>query len=238
MVGGLGEKDKMEAILDYWIEHNDEHARENLKWLKKAEEFGNPEVVNELRAVIEISEKISHHVREAKKKLKLQDRESDTPSHLGGEHLPHRHVSLHQIGTLRTPYPTGTSFASMKGKAAECRIILDNVFVQGLQRLDTFTHIIVLFYFDRLDDETTMTVTPPRAGGVKTGLFATRDPNRPNPIGMSIVRLKQISGNVLLTEGIDAYDGSPLLDIKPYAAGAAGDAGDAGATGPAKDEGN
>ncbi len=222
MVGGLGEKDKLEAILDYWIEHNEEHAKENLKWLKRAEEFGNLEVVNELREVMEISEEIVHHVREAKKKLDVQDLESgaeNIPSHSGDEHPPHRHLSLHPIGTLRTPYPTGTSFASMKGKAADCRIFLDKQFVQGLEKLDAFTHIIVLFYFDRLDDEPTMTVAPQRAGEKRSGIFASGSPNRPNPIGMSIVRLKKISGNVILTEGIDAYDGSPLLDIKPYAEG-------------------
>jgi tRNA-Thr(GGU) m(6)t(6)A37 methyltransferase TsaA len=223
MVGGLGEKNKLEAILDYWIEHNEVHARENLKWFKTAEEFGNPEVVKELRTVIEISKDISEHVREAKKKLKLQEWESsteNTPSHVGDDHVPHRHVSLHQIGTLRTPYPTGTAFASMKGKAAECRIILDKQYVQGLQQLDTFTHIVVLFYFDRLTGGTKMTVSSPASGEVRTGLFASRVPNRPNPVGLSIVRLKKISGNVLRTEGIDVYDGSPLLDIKPYSEGA------------------
>jgi tRNA-Thr(GGU) m(6)t(6)A37 methyltransferase TsaA len=222
MGGGLGEREKLEAILDYWIEHDAVHTGENLKWLKKAEEFGNPEVVHELRAVIKISEEISHHLREAKKKLNVMEFESKaatTSSHLEVEHSLHRHISLHQIGTLRTPYTTGTSFASMKGKSAECTIFLDKKFVQGLQKLDTFSHIIVLFYFDRHADGTAMKDNSQRAGEVRTGLFATGDPNRPNPIGMSIVKLKKISGNVLLTEGIDAYDGSPLLDIRPFAEG-------------------
>ena len=59
-------------------------------------------------------------------------------------------------------------------------------------------------------------VSPPWAKGKKVGVFASRSPVRPNPIGLSIVRIKKIVGNKIYTSGLDVFDGTPLLDIKPY----------------------
>ena len=61
-----------------------------------------------------------------------------------------------------------------------------------------------------------MIVSPSWAGGVKVGVFASRSPVRPNHIGISIVRIKSIKKNEILTSGLDAFDGTPVLDIKPY----------------------
>lgn len=58
--------------------------------------------------------------------------------------------------------------------------------------------------------------TPPWAGGLTVGVFASRSPRRPNPIGLSIVRVLGVQGNEVITSGLDAFDGTPLLDIKPY----------------------
>jgi len=61
-----------------------------------------------------------------------------------------------------------------------------------------------------------MTVSPPWTPDTKVGLFASRSPARPNPIGISIVRVKKITGNEIITSGLDVFDNTPLLDIKPY----------------------
>jgi tRNA-Thr(GGU) m(6)t(6)A37 methyltransferase TsaA len=61
-----------------------------------------------------------------------------------------------------------------------------------------------------------MTVIPPWTGDTKVGLFASRSPVRPNPIGISIVRVKRIINNEIFTSGLDVLDGTPLIDIKPY----------------------
>jgi tRNA-Thr(GGU) m(6)t(6)A37 methyltransferase TsaA len=61
-----------------------------------------------------------------------------------------------------------------------------------------------------------MTVSPSWAKGARVGLFASRSPRRPNPIGLCVVKLREIRDNVINTDRIDAYDGSPLLDVKPY----------------------
>jgi tRNA-Thr(GGU) m(6)t(6)A37 methyltransferase TsaA len=87
-------------------------------------------------------------------------------------------------------------------------------FSDGLKDLEGFSHVILLYHFHRVT-QVRLTVVPfldrkPR------GVFATRAPSRPNPIGLSIVRLLSIEGNVLHIENVDMVDGTPLLDIKPY----------------------
>jgi tRNA-Thr(GGU) m(6)t(6)A37 methyltransferase TsaA len=87
-------------------------------------------------------------------------------------------------------------------------------FAEGLKDLEGFSHIILLYHFHQVQ-EAKLVVTPfmdPQPRGV----FATRAPKRPNPIGLSIVKLLSIEQNVLLIENVDILDGTPLLDIKPY----------------------
>lgn len=87
-------------------------------------------------------------------------------------------------------------------------------FQQGLEDLGGFSHIIVLCHF-HMTSEHKLTVVP--SGETKPrGLFSTRSPNRPNPIGLSIVRLNQIRDNLLTISDLDILDGTPVLDIKPY----------------------
>jgi tRNA-Thr(GGU) m(6)t(6)A37 methyltransferase TsaA len=104
----------------------------------------------------------------------------------------------------------------MRRSDAQCSITVDEKYSEGLWKLNSFSYIIVLFYFDRVSDESVLTVTPPWAEGVKAGVFASRSPHRPNPIGLSVVPLRGVSGSEIYTGNIDAYDGTPLLDIKPY----------------------
>jgi tRNA-Thr(GGU) m(6)t(6)A37 methyltransferase TsaA len=85
----------------------------------------------------------------------------------------------------------------------------------GLQDLNGFSHIILLYYFHHADPGFELSVTPFLDDEPK-GLFATRYPRRPNSIGLSVVRLVRREGRVLHVDGIDVLDGTPLLDIKPY----------------------
>ena len=87
-------------------------------------------------------------------------------------------------------------------------------FVEGLNDLAGFSHLLLIYHFHR-SRGVSLTVTP-YLDTVPRGLFATRAPNRPNPIGLSIVRLVRIAGSHLHVENIDVIDGTPLLDIKPH----------------------
>jgi tRNA-Thr(GGU) m(6)t(6)A37 methyltransferase TsaA len=87
-------------------------------------------------------------------------------------------------------------------------------YVAGLQGLDGFSHIILLYVFHQSDGYSLH--IKPFLDHQEHGLFATRYPYRPNPIGLSIVRLKIVQDNFLTVEGIDVLDGTPLLDIKPF----------------------
>lgn len=86
--------------------------------------------------------------------------------------------------------------------------------VEGLKYLDKSSHIIILFYFNKSKDFDLITKTP--WSDEKKGVFSTRSPRRPNPIGLSIVKLIEIDHNKIIIEGIDMLDGTPVLDIKPY----------------------
>lgn len=85
---------------------------------------------------------------------------------------------------------------------------------QGLLDIDGFSHLYLLFVFDRA--EAPRLVVTPYLDDHLRGVFATRAPCRPNPLGLSIVRLVRRDGNVLHVEDVDILDGTPLLDIKPY----------------------
>ncbi len=87
-------------------------------------------------------------------------------------------------------------------------------FFAGLQDLDGFSHIILLYVFHHSSGYSLR--VKPFLDHQERGLFATRYPARPNPIGLSIVRLRIVRENLLTVEGIDVLDGTPLLDIKPY----------------------
>jgi tRNA-Thr(GGU) m(6)t(6)A37 methyltransferase TsaA len=87
-------------------------------------------------------------------------------------------------------------------------------FAEGLKDIDGFSHLFVIWIFDRAGGYD-LTATPP-AGNRPHGVFATRSPRRPNPIGLSVVQLLRQEGNRLHVRGVDMLDGTPILDIKPY----------------------
>jgi tRNA (adenine37-N6)-methyltransferase len=89
--------------------------------------------------------------------------------------------------------------------------------VEALKGLEEFSHVWLIFYFHKNSNkEFNAKIYPPRMGGDKIGVFATRSPHRYNPIGISNAKLDRIEGDTLFLSGIDLIEGTPVLDIKPY----------------------
>jgi len=125
-------------------------------------------------------------------------------------------ISYRPIGVIHSPF---TDIGGMPIQPTGAAGILGTVevfteFTAGLKDLDGFSHIILLYHFHRVQ-EVKLVVTP-FMDSQPHGVFATRAPKRPNPIGLSIVRLLGIEQNILHIENVDVLDGTPLLDIKPY----------------------
>ncbi len=120
------------------------------------------------------------------------------------------------IGVIHTPYkdPKGTPIQSIGAKDIKGTVELKQEYVEGLQDLDCFSHIILLYVFHRARPYSLKVL--PYLETEKRGLFATRYPSRPNPIGISVVRLEGIEDNILHILDVDMLDCTPLLDIKPF----------------------
>ena len=132
------------------------------------------------------------------------------------------------IARIRNDYTVKFGIPRQSGlvDAVESRIVFEPEFrnPEALRGLDEFSHLWLIWAFDRSERENwSPTVRPPRLGGNKRiGVFATRSPYRPNAIGLSCVRLKGIEttaeGPVLVVNGADLLNGTPIYDIKPYLA--------------------
>ncbi len=134
--------------------------------------------------------------------------------------LPPVPVTLLPIGWVRSPYARrfGTpQQASAVDSSAEAVLELDasRIPAEALRDLAGMERIWVLSYLDRGGGWAPM-VRPPRGTRERRGLFATRSPDRPNPLGLSAVELLRVDGCNLHVRGIDLLDGTPILDIKPY----------------------
>jgi tRNA-Thr(GGU) m(6)t(6)A37 methyltransferase TsaA len=99
-------------------------------------------------------------------------------------------------------------------------IVLDPGLTEALDNLDEFSHIIVIYYMHQSNKPAPMKVHPKyRTESSPVGVLASRSPDRPNPIGKTTVRLLERRDNVLRVRGLDAIDGTPVIDIKPYIPG-------------------
>jgi len=100
------------------------------------------------------------------------------------------------------------------------KIRIFDEFCDGLKGLDTFSHILILYWFhlrDTAEERGVLRVIPRRhPGSPEVGVFASRSPSRPNPIGLCVAELVGIEGNTLSVKGLDALEGSPVIDLKPY----------------------
>jgi len=108
----------------------------------------------------------------------------------------------------------------VESSAELSRVRIFPEFRLGLEGLNNFSHITILYWFHLRDNEEerrTLQVVPRRhLGAPQVGVFASRSPSRPNPIGLCVVELTKIEDCTLLVRGLDAVEGSPIIDIKPY----------------------
>ena len=127
-------------------------------------------------------------------------------------------LPLEPVGVVRSPYthhPGTPRQASRDGGRADGFVVLRPGWQNTLAEIRTFSHIWILYWMHHGAGHWNEKVRAPR-DGVKRGVFATRAPHRPNPIGMSCVELRDVRGVTLRIRGLDILDGSPVLDIKPY----------------------
>lgn len=127
----------------------------------------------------------------------------------------HSEFVMRPIGVIRSPFTDKeqTPIQTVRSQATG-QVVIFPEYVEGLQDLDGFSHIFLLYVFHRSQGYT-LKVKPFLDDNLR-GLFATRYPCRPNPIGLSVVRLLARRENLLDIESVDVLDGTPLLDIKPY----------------------
>ena len=125
-------------------------------------------------------------------------------------------VRFRPIGVIRTPFaePAGTPIQATAAVGTAGHIDLDPSLEAGLRDLDGFSHLILVYHLHRAG-AVKLTVIP-FLDDREHGLFATRAPARPNPIGLSVVRLVRVDRVRLDIEDVDIIDGTPLLDLKPY----------------------
>ena len=137
--------------------------------------------------------------------------------------------SMKVIAHIHTDFPTKFGIPRQSGIIASLQgcIVFEPEYriIEAVRGLEAFSHIWILWEFSQaVRDTWSPTVRPPRLGGnVRKGVFATRSPFRPNPIGLSSVRLEKVEidpnlGPILYVSGIDLMDGTPIYDIKPYIA--------------------
>jgi tRNA-Thr(GGU) m(6)t(6)A37 methyltransferase TsaA len=124
------------------------------------------------------------------------------------------YMTLKPIGFVRNEIKQP---ATLDFKNIVSEIVIDSSLTEALDSLDEFSHIIVLYWMHRSDRQPPLKIHPRGKTELPlVGLFATRSPNRPNPVGKATVRLLERQGNILRVEGLDAIDGTPVIDIKPY----------------------
>lgn len=148
----------------------------------------------------------------------MHGRQDDDPEAPATPDGPATSLTVVPIGVARTPFPDRASAPRQpplsEGARGTIELLPDPRLEHALSDLETFQRIWVLFWF-HLNAGWKPKVRPPRSEA-RRGVFATRSPYRPNPIGMSVLRLERIEGLTLHVLDVDLVDGTPILDIKPY----------------------
>jgi tRNA-Thr(GGU) m(6)t(6)A37 methyltransferase TsaA len=155
-------------------------------------------------AMMEQLDNLEEELRLEEEKLGRSDEDSETDN---------RTLGLRSIGSVQNAFPDPTTPELIR--AADARIILEPALVDGLTGLEPGQQIMIIFYFHRSKGFDLLQNPRGDQGRPRRGVFALRSPQRPNPIGVTVVELVRIDGNVLYVRGLDALDGSPILDIKP-----------------------
>jgi len=127
-----------------------------------------------------------------------------------------REIAYRPIGTIRSPFKDveGMPIQPAGALGTAGTVELEPEYVEGLRDLDGFSYILLVYHF-HLAKGYSLKVKPFLDDNHR-GVFSTRAPKRPNPIGISAVRLVRVEGNILHIQDVDVVDGTPLLDIKPY----------------------
>ena len=125
-------------------------------------------------------------------------------------------VKYKPIGVVHSPFKEskGTPIQPPGGKGIDGTVEVFPEYAEGLKDVEGFSHIILIYHF-HLSKGLSLKVKPYMENKLR-GVFATRAPSRPNPIGISVVRLRRVEKNILHVRDVDFVDGTPLLDIKPY----------------------
>ena len=125
-------------------------------------------------------------------------------------------IIVRSIGIIYSPHKKSADIPiqSRFGGDVTAWVEIKKNYIKGLKDLDQFSHAIILYYFHRSNREEVE--GKPYLEHKEHGIFAIRSPHRPNHIGLSIVKIKQIKGNKLYFSEVDVLDGTPVLDIKPY----------------------
>ena len=128
-------------------------------------------------------------------------------------------IKYKPIGIIHSPFKEvkGMPIQPTAAKGIKGSVEIFSEYAEGLKDIEGFSHIILIFHF-HLSGKASLKVKP-FMDNQPRGLFATRAPSRPNPIGLSIVRLVNVEERTLHIKDVDIVDGTPLLDIKPYVAG-------------------
>lgn len=124
-------------------------------------------------------------------------------------------IELRPIGCVRSPYKESGD-APRQGRLTDTvsEIVIDPAFRDGLLDLEKRKHLFVLCWFDQADRNRLRAIPPDRE--TESGVFAIRSPDRPNPLAICLVDLLGVNGGVLRVRGLDAFDGTPVIDIKPF----------------------
>jgi len=126
-----------------------------------------------------------------------------------------KEIKLSQIGFVKRKVKE----EDVKDKSLVCSIIVRKGYEKALDGIEDFSHIYVIFWMHEIGDAERRTLKTHPRGRTDLpllGVFATRSPLRPNPIGLTIAELLGRKGNVLSVRGLDAFDGTPVIDVKPY----------------------
>ncbi len=128
-------------------------------------------------------------------------------------------IEFKPIGYIRSKYKSfDDAPPSSRLNKEQGELHLYKKYAAGLKEIDGFSHLLVVFYFHKLGDDFDLIIHPRSRHDLDVGLFATHSPRRPNRIGVSVIEVVKVKGNVIYFQGVDMLDGSPVLDIKPIAA--------------------
>ncbi len=132
------------------------------------------------------------------------------------EVLTMQEIRYNSIGVIHSPFRDieGVPIQSAGAQGIKGTVEIAPEYAQGIEGIEGFSHVILVYHF-HLSKGFSLYVKP-FLDSTEHGVFATRAPRRPNPIGISVVRLLRLSGTTLYIEDVDIVDGTPLLDLKPY----------------------